>query len=331
MKSLLPRAPTTAPALIAVAAGALLLLWAGGNAYNLSLLGLLATYSLVGLGMYAPLAWAGSMSLAFSAYAAIGAYSVAVISTKADAPVWVGWIVGAALAVVVALILGAATMRLTGFHLVAITLLFATAFQTWLVSANWLGSSNGIGQIAALSLGWWHPSTRAIVIGGLALVVLIAIGLDRLRRSSWGVIARALGQAPLAVECCGTRVPRITIVMQCFGAAIAAIGGSFFATDVQGITPVTFTTDLVFLVLFFLILGGTSSPWGALIGAAIAVELTVRATFFASGGGLLLLALAVLVVLLIAPSGILGLLGDARRRLAAPAGRRARLRGDVTR
>ena len=67
-------------ALITVAVVAAVLLWMGPSLYRQDLVFLAATYSLIALGMYVPFVLAGSLSMAYSAYAAIGAYAVALIS-----------------------------------------------------------------------------------------------------------------------------------------------------------------------------------------------------------------------------------------------------------
>src|SRR5690606_12988227 len=108
--------------------------------------------ALIALGMYVPMAWGGSLSLAYGAYASMGGYSVAILSARLDLPVLLGWVVGAVVSVVFAVILGLATARLSGFFLAAATLMFCTAFESFLAKEPSLGQSNGINGIAKLSI-----------------------------------------------------------------------------------------------------------------------------------------------------------------------------------
>ena len=117
------------------------LLYVQGNAYHQDLLMLMATYGLLALGMYIPFIMAGSLSLAYTVYLTVGGYSVAWISHHTDLPIVVGIVIGAVLSAVIAVILGFATRRLSSFYLAAVTLLFAEAFDTWLVDAE--GITNG--------------------------------------------------------------------------------------------------------------------------------------------------------------------------------------------
>ena len=66
--------------------------------------------------------------------------------------------------------------------------------------------------------------------------------------------------------------------------------------------------NVVFLALFMPLLGGIGTPCGAVVGAMLTVQLTVQWEIFAEGGGLFVLSVAVVLVLLLAPSGVLGYL-----------------------
>jgi branched-chain amino acid transport system permease protein len=133
----------------------------------------------------------------------------------------------------------------------------------------------------------------------------IAFLLDRLRMSPWGVVVRTMRDAPRAVEAAGVRVPVMNLVALAIGAAIAAVGGGLFTYSAGSVTPDTFTLNLVFLAIFMPLIGGSATPWGAVLGAVIAVELTLNFPVIETSGTLIL-ALGVLVILLLAPQGVIG-------------------------
>jgi branched-chain amino acid transport system permease protein len=303
-------------ALLLGSVGALLLVvWGGANGYRLSLLNTAAMYALIALGMYIPFVMAGSLSLAYSAYAGIGGYALAIVATKTGWPLWIAWLIGPAIAAALAVVLGLATKRLSGFYLAAVTLLFANAFRVWLVDQEGLtGGSAGIGNLRKLAVAGWQPTVRQLTISGVVLVCIVAFLLDRLRLSSWGVIVRTLREVPDAVEAAGVRVPTMKLVALAVGAAVAAIGGALFTSSAGSITPDTFTTSVVFLAIFMPILGGMGTPWGAVAGAVLVVELTLNLSLF-STSGLLLVSLGALFILLLAPRGVLGYLDSVRRQL----------------
>ena len=93
--------------------------------------------------------------------------------------------------------------------------------------------------------------------------------------------------------------------------------GGIFTYSVGSVTPDTFKLDLVFLAIFMPLLGGSGTPWGAVLGAVIAVWLTLNfeLPIDVELSGTLILALGVLVVLLLAPKGVIGYADALRKRL----------------
>lgn len=300
--------------LVAIVGAALLVVWVGSNAYRQDLFTLAASYALIGLGVYLPYVLGGSLALAYNAYASVGAYAVGLVSTKTGLPVALGWLIGPVVAATIAVVLGVATRRLTGFYLAAVTLLFSTAFGTWLIDTDWVGSSGGIGGIRPLNLFGWAPTRYQLVLLSAVLVLIAAFLIDRLRMSPWGVVLRSARSVPLAVEAAGARVPTLNLVVLAIGAGVASLGGSLFATTVHGITPETFTLTIVFLSLFMPLIGGVGTPWGAVLGAVLVVELTLNFPAFSSSGTLIL-SLGVIVILMVAPRGVLGYIDAARKRV----------------
>jgi branched-chain amino acid transport system permease protein len=311
LKSLIPH-ESNSSLILGVIGGVLLLLWTGSNGYRESLLVLGCSYALVALGMYVPFVLAGTLSMAYSSYAAIGGFAVAIMVVKAGGPLWLGWLVGPPISAVVAVILGWATRRLSGFFLVAVTLLFAEAFLTWVQSTSLTGGEEGFGNLPNLSLFGWTPSVVGFGICAVGLVCLIAYLIDRLRLSSWGVIVRIMREVPQAAEAVGVRVPTMQLVALALGGAVGSLGGSLFVSSVHSINSLTFTLDLVFIVVFMPIVGGIGTAWGSVLGAAIVTDLTLNVTALGQGG-LLLVSVGVLIVLLIAPKGVAGYFDTGRK------------------
>lgn len=294
------------PPLAAVLVGSLLLMWASGSGFREDLIVLVVVYGLIALGMYIPFVLAGSMSMAYGAYAAVGGYSLAIITTKTSLPAIVGWIIGPILAAIIAVALGLLTRRLSGFFLAAATLLFSMAFEPWLIEGRALtGGSGGIGGVPAISLFGWSPSRLSQVAIMMGLLIVVTVLIERIRKGSWGVTARAMREVAPAVEAMGVRTATLTTVAQAVGSMVAALGGAVFVSSVLSITPETFTIHIVFLALFMPIIGGQISAWGAVIGAMIVVQLVLNTPSF-GGSGQLILAIAVLLILLVAPGGVIG-------------------------
>jgi len=289
---------------LAIAGAAILLV--RGNPYLEAVALLTATYAFIALGMYLPFIMGGALSMAYNAYLGVGAYAMALVATRSGWDLTWSVPIGALLAALVAVILGMATRRLSGFYLAAVTLLFGIAFSTWLVDAESLtGGAGGIQSLRAPSVGGQPVSTTALVTLTILLVWLVGLLLSRLRNSPFGIIVRAQRRAAIAVESSGVRVGTLSLVTLALGAVVAALGGSMFAVVNHAVLPESFAVDLVFLTMFMPLLGGQDRPWGAVLGAVLVVTFTFQLTFFKQTGSLFF-ALAVLLVLVAAPRGILG-------------------------
>ena len=291
------------------------LAWMGPSLYRQDLVFLTATYALVALGMYLPFVLAGSLSMAYSAYAAIGAYAVAFLSVKQGVSPWWGWLAGIAISAVVSVIIALATRKLSGFYLAAVTLLFALAFEHWLGDATTItGGASGISAIPVPTFFGFELPRYALVVAAILFVCAIAVLLDRLRRSAWGLSLSAARESVPAVQSSGISPTHLTVIALAAGAAIASTGGALFTASVQAVTPETFALDLVFLAIFMPIIGGRGSAWGAPLGALIVVAVTLNMPGY-QGSGELLLAIVVLVILLLAPGGVIGWTRQAVERL----------------
>ena len=206
------------------------------------------------------------------------------------------------------------------------TLLFSMAFEPWLIEAKEItGGSAGIGGIPSPEFFGWAPPRLLLVAGALALVVVIAWLIERIRTGSWGVTVRTMRDVPSAVEAMGVRVSTLTTVSLAVGAAIASFAGAIFVSFMLSITPETFTLSIVFMAIFIPLIGGQGSAWGAVLGALLVVQLTQNMPGL-RGLGALVLAIGVLIILLIAPAGIIGY---AQKLWAALRGRQAKETNNV--
>lgn len=292
----------------------LALLYASGASYRQDYVVLICTYALLALGMYIPFIMSGSLSLAYNAYLGVGAYSCAILSTTYGwSSLW-GIPIAVAVSAVAAWLLGMATRRLSGFYLAGVTLLFGLAFQVFLLDQEQItGGATGMAVRRPSLFGYEFDRTQ-IMIAGLVTVWVVALLMSRLRTSPFGVAVRLRKDVPQVVEASGISTSTISLVSLAVGAGVGALGGSLFGMMSGVAQPGSFELHIIFLAIFMPLLGGQTSPWGAVIGAVIVVVFTFELDILAESGTLMF-ALAILLVLRLAPRGILGLLGDLASRI----------------
>ncbi|RIJ71325.1 branched-chain amino acid ABC transporter permease [Nakamurella silvestris] len=283
-----------------------LVAYGSGASFRQDYVVLICTYSLLALGMYIPYIMSGSLSLAYNAYLGIGAYACGLISTRAGwSSLW-GVPIGIVLSAAIAVVLGLATRRLTGFYLAGVTLLFAVAFQVFLLDRVSL-TGGPVGMPVRRPHAFGYTFTRYdIMIGAVVLVWIVGLLLSRLRQSPFGVVVRLRKDVPQVVESSGISSGTIGVVSLAVGAAIGSVGGSLFGMMGGVAQPESFGLHIIFLAIFMPLLGGQRSPWGAVIGAVLVVVFTFELHIL-SDAGTLFFAIAILLVLRFAPLGLLGL------------------------
>lgn len=307
--------PVSWEIVLTLLAAGLFILYGVRNGHATDLAFLVLCYGFLALGMYVAFNLCGSLSMGYNAYFAVGAYSVAVLSNRA--PEWMLLSLPLALVVsaLLAGILGYLTRKLSGFHLAVATLMFGIATQRWLVNTTDLtGGPNGLGGFGAPDIFGIGSGRQQLLVMATIAVWLVAFGITRIRGSAVGIAWRVQRESSLAAESSGVPTIWMRLFALMIGAAIASIGGIVLSLANGFVVPESFPVSVVFLVLFMPLLGGTGSPWGALIGAGIVVFLTVGFTGFGLPGALTF-ALFTLVVLIVAPKGILGIAGQLFDRL----------------
>jgi branched-chain amino acid transport system permease protein len=264
---------------------------------------LLYVYALLGLGIYLPLELTDQVSLAYSAYFGIGAYSFAVCSAKGVFDpifaIFIGLVLSGGLAAVIAL----STSRLSGYFLTVATMLVGLTFERFLIQATTLtGGPTGLGF--SKTLFGITISRDHLLIGGALIVWIVAAGLSKLRTSSTGKALLLLTRSWAAAESIGLETRRARIIALCIGASIASLAGSLMALSTGFVIPESYGMGISFLIIFIPIIGGTKTPWGSLVGAAVVCYVVQVAHQF--GPSQLLFGLTTLVIVLLLPGGLLG-------------------------
>lgn len=299
-----------------LAAVVLLIVPHGLKNYGIYLLSYWLVFIIATMGLNLTVGYAGQKSLGHAAFFGIGAYAVAIMG-KAGISWWLGLPTGALLCFVLGLILGFPALRVQTIYLAFATLGFNIA--VWLVMRNeeWLtGGTFGINHIRRPSLfGVSFESNLAYYYFVLAWCVVLAAALWALLRSPWGKAFTALRDNPIRAESLGVNVRAYTLLAFAIGAAYAGIAGALFASLVQFIEPAPFTIGASIMMYLMVVLGGPGYFFGPVLGAAVGVLLPEWLRF-AQGWYLLIFGLAVIVMMVYLPDGLLSLPAKLRERKA---------------
>lgn len=258
---------------------------------------------------------AGQLAISHVALYAIGAYAVTILSSSLGMPVWLAIPATIGLCGLVALVVAVPTVRLEGFYLALGTLALSQLVTVLLVQGGKLtGGPEGLYGFASLSFYGWEITARIYAVIIVVVFVLILLLLVRLDRSWFGRACRAVRDNPTAARAMGIDTTWIKVAAFVLTSSLAGISGIAYAFLENYVTPYAFDLNIMFQILFMVIVGGVGRHSGAIIGAVI---LYLSPEYLGGLGEHYLLLYGVLTVacILFEPRGIVGLLDRIGLRL----------------
>lgn len=289
---------------------------------------LVLLWSVLGLAWNLIGGYAGQISLGHAIFFGLGAYTSTLMLVKWEISPWIGMFVGAAVAAVVAAIIGWPSFRLAGHYFAIATIaageIFAVLFRNW----KWAGGA--VGQYLPIIRGdrlvnfQFHQSKSGYYYIILGMLVITAVITKLVEGSRLGYYLRAIREDPDAARSLGINITRYKLYAIIISAAITAIAGTFYAQFVLYISPNTvFALIISIQMCLVAVLGGTGTLAGPIIGAAILIPMAeyTRVYLAGRGGGLHLVVYGLLIVLIsiYQPGGLMALVQRRQHRLAAPA------------
>jgi branched-chain amino acid transport system permease protein len=298
------------------------------------------TYAIICLGLNVQWGQTGLFNVGVAGFVAIGAYVSALLTTPPapdrfggfDLPIVVGWAGGALAAGLATFLLGALTIRLRADYLAIATFGVAVAVQLCLLNLQHVtGGPFGIGYIPrpfAATAG--DPSLFSGLNLALMVVVVFVLylALERLVRSPWGRVLRAIREDETAALALGKSAVRFRLEAFAIGGAIMGLGGAAQAHFIGFIAPDNYLPILTFQVWAMLIVGGSGNNRGAILGAIVVWGLwaisgsAISAVFPADQQAraaslkIVMIGVALCAILLLRPRGILGEVRIVSRHLA---------------
>jgi branched-chain amino acid transport system permease protein len=288
------------------------------NPWKLGILNLIALHAIVVLGLNLFIGYAGQISLGHAAFFGLGAYGSAILTTAFAMPPLPAMVLTAAGVALMAVVVGAPTLRLSGHYLAMATLGFNivvhNVFVQWDRVTGGPSGLSGIPPFAVLGLAVQGEVRQYYLLWGAAMIFL-TLSLN-LVRSGVGRGLAALAEDEVSAAAMGVDVRRGKIAIFTVSALFASIGGSLFAHYMGTVTPDTFGIFASIDFVIMVVIGGLGSLWGSLGGAAF---ITVLPYFLGplEDSKEIIHGLIVVAVLLILPRGFLTGIADlAKSRLA---------------
>jgi branched-chain amino acid transport system permease protein len=281
------------------------------SAYYYRVAALVFVFALAAVGLNLLMGLAGQVSLGHAGFMGIGAYAVAIGPTHLGVPSWLSFVSGAALAALIAFVVGRPILRLKGHYLAVATLGFGLLLAIVFTNeARWTGGPDGMSVPRLLVFGLpvrgadtWYWITAAGFLIGAALA-------NNLIDSPTGRALAAIHDSEVAARVLGVDAARKKLAVFVISAVYASAAGSLFALLNGHITPDVSGFLRSIELVAMVVLGGMGSVAGSLVGAALLVVLPQTLTALHDYEHMVL-GLVVMAVMIFLRAGIVPTLAGA--------------------
>jgi branched-chain amino acid transport system permease protein len=260
--------------------------------YQVGLLVQVCINILLGMSVYVALS-TRQLNLGAAGFMAVGAYTAAMASI-AGIPISVSLLLGMLGAMVVGLLIGLPALRVSGIYLAMATFAFGLVMESVFLVLPFAGQARGLAGI---------PPIEPIVLFVWTAVVLSGVFL--LTRTQFWFRVRSIHDDEFAASMTGLNVTTVKIAMFGLSGALAGLAGGMYAHWFVYVEPSAFSVEVSIFAALYVIFGGRQSFWGPVVGATILTLLPEFARGLDSWRPAFI-GVALLVILILRPSGLIG-------------------------
>ena len=245
------------------------------NNYLFSILIIIFLYAILVQGLGILMGYAGQVSFGHAAFFGLGAYSVAILTTRFHWPTLAALLAAAILPGLVAALIGRQTLKLRELYLALATLGFGLLVHLVFTEGGELtGGPSGISGIPYLRLcGFAFDSDQKFFVLVWIILGIVLLGVNNLVQSRVGRALNAIRESEFAAENAGIDCAKLKLQAFIFSALLAGLAGGLYAFYVTFISPSPFTFHTSVQFVLMAVVGGLGTYWGPLLGAAVVVAL----------------------------------------------------------
>jgi branched-chain amino acid transport system permease protein len=267
--------------------------------------------------------YAKQLSLGHAAYFGLGAYTSTILQIKFGISPWIGMLAGGVVAMLASLPIGALCFRLRGPYFAIATIATAQVLMLLFLKFRdfaWGAEGTTIPNLGNAPLMMQFEAKAPYYYIALALLVLGLAITWRIERSWMGFYLVAIGEDEDAAEAVGVNAPQVKRNIYMISAFLTALAGTYYVQYIYFIDPNTaFNFSISVEAALVSIVGGIGTLWGPVIGTVL-LETTsaLLQSWLGSGVGgvqLTIYSLILIAVILWRPTGLLGVITDAYKRL----------------
>lgn len=270
---------------------------------------LFGIFSLFALSVGMAYGQAGILSMATGAFGAIGGFSTAILTTRYGLSPIVGLIPALVLPMVLAYPLARVVTRLSPLPLSIATLVLGSVIEIAIrEGGNFTGGYVGLSGIPPIP--FFDTPLKMLVLSWSCLVLVVFL-FNNLKAGALGRAVATARHDPLRAVADGVAVPGMLATFFALSAAVAGLGGWLYAHNLSYLGPDSLNATVSMQVLLMAIVGGVRQTLGPVVGACLLLLIVTYLPAAESQG--MVFGAALVVILLVAPQGVVGSLVWARR------------------
>ena len=273
-------------------------------------------FAIVTVAVVIILGQAGQLSFGHSAFYGIGAYAVALLTTKLSVPTLAALVVAAVAPAVLAFIIGRPVLKLRYFYLALATIGLGSIFVVVVSQLrNITGGALGVASIPTLNVfGFTFGSHLRLYYLVWVIAIVIVLFIARALKYRVGRAFRALATSEIASSSLGVRTANWKLVAFVTSAVLCGIAGGLFSFVTTAVMPGSFTFSAAVIPIVMMLIGG-GGVWGGIVGAVVMTWVINGFTSIQQYGGIAYSVLMILLLLFF-PAG-LALRPEQRARIRA--------------
>lgn len=240
------------------------------SGYQLGLLVILCFNVIAAYAVYLPLA-AGQLNLGIAGFMAMGAYTAAYLTNEMGWGLSAAIPAGGAAAGMLALVVAIPILRTHGIYLALATFALGQVISAVFLNLEVVGAAAGYQVIA-------YAQPAVVVCVTVAVVLFVCV----LSRTRFALYLTAIKNDTVVSDLLGLNVRALQVAAFAIGAVIAGIGGGLYGHHFSFVEAQHFSVALSVYTVLYVLLGGTQTVWGPLVGAAF---FTLIPELLRAGGG----------------------------------------------
>ncbi len=235
----------------------------------------IAIYSIMAISLNLVVGYTGLFSVTHAAFYGIGAYATAILLTNFGFNFFASIVIGVFFTFIISLLFGLVLSRFSEDYYAIVSIGFSII--VYVVCLNWLWLTNGpigfpgIGRPVLFNLDF-SSNTSFLVLSYIVLGVVFLV-CRFIVKSSFGRVLRTIRENEKTIQVYGYNTTYYKLAVFIISAAFASIAGSLYASYMTFVGPSMFTLHESIFILVMIILGGLSSIFGSIIGAAFLILL----------------------------------------------------------